>query len=149
MEEEERGGLVLNTLLAIDRGYQFSTSPAVAELTQEDALPGAQVEAAVGDGNGDGGPDHGRFDVGGHVVGAFDGVPEEGHILRYDVVEDALEVRPYVGVGIFVDRQAGGSMFDEKVQDTPDRKAFRQLGQHLLGNDVIAPGVGRKAEFFL
>ena len=43
----------------------------VSEFAEVDALPGAKVEFAVGDGDCEADAEEGAFCVGGHVVGAF------------------------------------------------------------------------------
>ena len=41
------------TLLSINRCHDAAASTVVAELAEVDALPGAEVEAAIGDGDGE------------------------------------------------------------------------------------------------
>lgn len=70
----------------------------------------------VFDGNGDGAACQGGFDMCAHVVRAFEGVDEIGGAVGNQFIEEGLEVMPYVGVGVFVDGESGGGVFDEDGQ---------------------------------
>ncbi len=74
----------------------------VAELAQVDSLPCAEVEAATGDGYGDARAYERSFGVGGHVVGAFEGVEVIWLALSDEAVENAFEVGAHVGVGVLI-----------------------------------------------
>ena len=75
----------------------------VSEFAEVDALPGAKVEFAVGDGDCEADAEEGAFCVGGHVVGAFHGVLIVGLMLFYDVVHNLLHINSHIGVGILID----------------------------------------------
>ena len=80
--------------------FQFSAS--VAEV---DALPGAKVEFAVGDGDCEADAEEGAFCVGRHVVGAFQCVLVICFPFLDHVVEDRLHVCADIGVVVLVDGQ--------------------------------------------
>ena len=63
--------------LAVNCSYQPAGAAVIAEFAQVNALPGTQVEPAVGNGNTYGRADQSGFDMGGHIIRAFNGVPEE------------------------------------------------------------------------
>ena len=56
------------------------------------------------------------LDVGGHIVGAFEGVCQERQVFRHDLVEDTLKINAHRRVGIFIDRQTGRGVLDEERQ---------------------------------
>lgn len=105
-----------NCLIPHHSHNQIPSACPVPELAQINALPNTQVEAAIGDGDGDAAANQGGFGVGGHVVVAFEGVGVEAFAFADQVVEDGGEVGLDVGVGVFVEGEAGGGVFDEKVE---------------------------------
>jgi len=71
-------------------------------LEEVDALPGAKRQLAALDGNrklrlGE----RGAY-VGGHVVGAFDGVAIEAVVLRHQPVEEAGQIVDHVRIGVLL-----------------------------------------------
>src|SRR5215210_5143427 len=77
-------------------------------LPDVEALPGAEAELAVDDGDGEGDVGERGLDVGGHVVRTLRRVGVEGIALRHQPVEPALQILPRRGIGILLDRQARG-----------------------------------------
>ncbi len=92
-----------------------AASRSSAELAKPDALPVAESEAVLSDGDEQLVGGEGHFDVCGHVVGAFDGVGEEGHAFGHDVSEVVEEVAHHGGVVVFVDEDGGRSVSQEKL----------------------------------
>lgn len=76
------------------------------EFTEIDALPRAQCQAAMGDGNREAYSQEGTFGMCRHIVGAFHGVQIERLVLLDHAVHDALHIRPYVRVGILVEGES-------------------------------------------
>ena len=74
-----------------------------AVFKQVDPLPGAKGHFAMDDGNGEAGVGEGRADVGGHVVGAFQGVAIVLARFRDEALEEVAEVEGDVGVGVLLD----------------------------------------------
>ena len=60
----------------------------VSELAQIDALPSAQVQTAVGDGDGKADTEEGAFGMGGHIVQAFHGVVIVRFVLLHQVIHN-------------------------------------------------------------
>jgi hypothetical protein len=86
-----------------------------AELAQADALPRAQAQAAVADGNHKRTAENRLFDVAGHVVGTFFLVPV-GKILRRHDIQQAIQIDKHVRIGIFVDRKRSRCVHYENMQ---------------------------------
>lgn len=88
----------------------------IVEFVEINFLLGVQVELAFGNGDSYGRVNYCCFDVGRYVIGAFNGVGEEGEVFWYYVVEDVFEVCMYIWVGIFIDGEGSGSVFDKQVK---------------------------------
>ena len=78
----------------------------MTELTQIDALPGAQVQPTVRDRDGQTHAEKRTFGMGRHVVGAFQHVVIVGFSLPDQMVQDFLHVASHVGIGIFIDGES-------------------------------------------
>ena len=75
-----------------------------------DALPGAEDQSAVGDGDAQ---VHGRqrgADVRGHVVITFASVPEKRVAIGCEAGEEAFQVTAHFRIGIFLNEQRGGGV---------------------------------------
>ncbi len=83
-----------------------------AVLEQEDALPGAELQPTVGDGDGELSLGQRAFDVGRHVVRSFVVVAVERDILWYDAMQKSIEVAPDIGRCILLDQQRRGGVRD-------------------------------------
>lgn len=88
----------------------------VAVLAEVDPLPGSEEEPASADGDGERRADQRRFDVGGHVVRAFEGV-DIGPGLWGDFVDRHFEVAADVGIGVLIDREGGGGVLNEDMEE--------------------------------
>lgn len=121
----------------------------IAELTKINPLPGAQVEPAFGNGDGHGRADHRGFDVGGHIVGALDGVGEKGEVFRHNVIENTFEVRTHIRIRILIDGEGGGGMLDKQVEHAAVGQGTLQLPLHFSSDDVVTPLESREGEFVL
>ena len=94
---------IFHISLFVNRCYDAAVAAVVAEFAEVDALPGAEVEAAIGDGDGEAYAEEGALGVGGHVVGSFHGVLVVGLVLSHEAVHDLVHVGAHVGVGILID----------------------------------------------
>ena len=84
-------------------------------FAQEDSLPGPQAQPTVAYRNRQRTAEHGCFDVGRHVVGAFNGM----HVREFlggDGIERRFEIVGDVGIGVLVDAQLGGCLQKKDVQ---------------------------------
>lgn len=86
---------------------------ALTVLPEEDALPGAEAEATVIEGDDFSRAGERHLDVAGHVVGTLVGVGEVGVVLRHEAVDEAFKVAAGGGVGVFHDNQAAAGMAAE------------------------------------
>lgn len=71
-------------------------------FAQIDSLPSPQLQSSVADGDGNAGAQQRRFDMGRHVVGAFDGV-NQWLVLGNHSVKDRFKVGSNVRVCVLVD----------------------------------------------
>ena len=96
-------GFIFRESSSIDGSHDAAVAAVVAELAEVDALPGAEGEAAVGDGDGEAHAEERALGMGGHVVGTLHGVVIVGLSLPHEAVHDLAEVGAHVGIGILVD----------------------------------------------
>jgi hypothetical protein len=107
-----------------------------AVLEEVDALPGAEDQAAVEDGDGELDLGEGGFEVGGHVVEAFV-VVNVGTVVGGDVVEVGEDVALYGGVGVLLDEERGGGVAAEDGE---------QAGVDVLVGDPVVERRGELVE---
>ena len=91
--------------LFVNRSYDTALATIVAKLAKVDTLPGAEVETAIGNGNGERGPEERALGMSRHIVGSLHRVGVVRLILLDEVVHDAAEVGAYVWIGILIDRE--------------------------------------------
>jgi hypothetical protein len=75
-----------------------------AVLEQEDALPSAELQPSVGDGDAELGLGQRALDVGRHVVRPFVIVAVERDIFWHDAMQKSTEVAPHIGRCILLDQ---------------------------------------------
>lgn len=123
----------------------------VAEFHQVDALPRAEGEAAVGDGNGERDADDGGLGVAGHVVRALVGVDKDlSLVVGDDVVESGGHVCAHVRIAVLVERDGGGRVLQEEV-DGADGVLLEggHVADNLVGDEVAAAGTGGEGKLVL
>src|SRR5436190_5532732 len=84
--------IAMKCISGADVQNQLTLAAATAMLPEVDALPGAEREAPVDDRNRQRGLRQCRFDVCGHVVGAFGVVLIERIAFRHESIQPTLEV---------------------------------------------------------
>ena len=92
----------LSLALLVYSCHDASASAVVAEFAEIDALPSAEVQSVVSDGDGEAHPKKRAFGMGGHIVGAFQNMVIISLILFYEVVHNPIHVAAHVGVVILV-----------------------------------------------
>ena len=132
--------------LFIHRCYDAAVATVVAEFAEIDALPGAEVEAATGDGYGEAYAEEGALGVGGHVVGTLHSVLVVGLVLSHEAVHNLTEVSAHVGVGILVDGQCTRGVLHEEIKQSHLWKRVGEMFQHLACDEVTSSALGREAE---
>ena len=108
-------------LFSYNCNNQFSGTAVVAELAEVDPLPGAKVQTAIGDGNGD-------ADTAQRVLRT---------ILRHEAIEDGFHIDANIRVAVLVDAQSATGMFREDGHDARLRQ-FRQLTHYLARHQMEA-----------
>lgn len=81
-----------------------------AMFPKVDALPGAESEATVLEGNGKVHAGQGAANVCGHIVGAFSSVDEKAIAVGNDARHPGFEIATDIWVGIFLDEERGRSV---------------------------------------
>lgn len=120
-----------------------SATAIVAVFTKIDALPRSQIQPPVRDRDGDRVTQHGRFQVSGHIIGAFIIVLVIRRIFGNGLIEKTLEIAPHGWIGIFIDGQAGGCVLDEHLQQpNPDLLQVRKFPLNDAGNQVKTARIG-------
>ena len=91
-------------LFPVERDNQRAAAAVVAVFAQVDALPGADVQASIGDGDRQAVSEQAAFQVRGHVVATFIRMAVVRFILRHQAIKETLEILPHRGVGILINR---------------------------------------------
>ena len=111
--------------------YQLSGTTVIAELAKVDSLPSAEVQAAIGDGDGDADTAQCRFGMGWHIVGTFQRMLVLRAILRNQAVENRFHIDTNIRVAVLVDAQSAAGVLREYVHNAGLRQ-FRQLAHYLV-----------------
>ena len=109
----------------------------IAELTQINTLPGAQIQAAVGDGYGKRYPGQARFGMTGHIVRPFVRMDVIRSILGHHPVVDSGQIGPHTRIKVFIDSQRAAGVLDKQVQHTLSGQS-RQMTEHFFRNQMKA-----------
>ena len=131
----------LSLALLVYSCHDASASAVVAEFAEIDALPSAEVESVVSDGDGEAHPKKRAFGMGGHIVGAFQNMVIISLILFYEVVHNPIHVAAHVGIGILVDGQGTRSVLDEEIEQSCLGQWW-QLGKYFAGHEVTSAVLG-------
>ena len=83
-----------------DRCHHLPCSAVIAELTEIDALPHAESQSSVGDGNVDAHARNDALSVSWHIIGPLKDVSVARHVLRHKPVENRLHVTSHVRVPV-------------------------------------------------
>lgn len=132
-------------LFSVERQDEGAAGGVVAVFAEVDTLPGSQGGSAFADGDGNAAAEHAGFHMGGHVIGAFDGM-DVGERFGDGMVHSSLEIGPHIGIGIFINGERCRGVLNEDVQQA-DFHA-RYLGDRLddsPGNEVESSG--KRGEF--
>ena len=120
---------------AYDCYYQLSGTAVIAVLAEVDTLPGAEIQASIGDRNGDADTAQCGLGVSRHVIGALQGMLILWTVLRNQTVEDGLHIHTNIRICILIDAQSATGMLRENVQDTNLRQ-FWQLAHDFTRHQV-------------
>lgn len=120
--------------LALKTEHDAALMAAGTVLPEEDALPGAKAEAAVGKRDHLGGAGKRHLDVAWHIVGAFVGVGKVGIVFRHQTVDETLEVAARGGVGVFHNDEAAARVAAKHghgalVEAGLEERLFNQVGK--------------------
>lgn len=119
-------------------------------FAQVDALPGAHIQAAVGDGDGQAVVHHRSFDMGGHIIYAFVGMPIVWLVFRYHDIHMLFKIMSYIRGGVLVYSQGSGSVTDKDMGEShPERRQFRDLVCDLMGHQMESTRFRRQSKLFL
>ena len=121
------------SLLANHRCYYATSATIIAKLAEVDALPSAQVEAAIGDGNGERYARQRALGMAGHVVATLVGVAIVGFVFAHQAVVYLLHVGTHGGVVVLVDGEGATGVLHKQIQDA--RTGQRWQLRHYLASD--------------
>ncbi len=100
--------------------HDFAAVRPVAVLEKINPLPGAKRKPALPDRHADRNRSQGRFDMGRHIIRAFQRVGDPAHRgivrRRHEAGEEHREIAPDIRIGIFLDKQRAGCVPDEDGQ---------------------------------
>ena len=133
---------------ADDGGDELTFSSVVAVFAEVDSLPDAEIEVAVGDGDGDAHAAEDGLGMGGHIVGAFEGVLVAGLVFGDEAIEDGFHIDAHIGVAVFVDGESATGVFGEEVEDASLGQSG-QLAEYFSCDQMEASRLGAECEFFL
>ena len=111
-EPEVRFGLFPN-----NRYNQFPGTTVIAVLAEVDALPSAEIQAPVSNGNGQTDTAQRGLGVSRHVIGSFQGVLVLRAVLRNQTVENGFHIYTNIRVGVLIDAQSATGMLREDVHN--------------------------------
>ena len=109
---------------------QLSGTAEVAKLTEVDALPGAEIQSAIGDGNGDADTTQCRFGVGRHIVSTLQCMFVLRTVLWNQAIKDGFHIHANIWIAVLVDTQSAAGMFREDVHNARLWQ-FGQLAHYL------------------
>ena len=104
-------------LFSNNRDDKSSCAAVVAVFVEIDALPGAEVQSTVGDGDGEAHTTQNRFCMSRHIVQSFEGVLIVRTAFGYQSVEDGLHIDTHIRVAVLVDAESATGVLGEYVDD--------------------------------
>lgn len=131
-----------------DRSHHLPCFAFVAEFTEIDTLPRAEVQSPVSNGNVDAHARNDALRMGWHVVRTFENVVIVRHILRHEPVVNCLHVSPYVRIPVLTYAQRAAGMLHEEIEQSRFRQLW-QIPKHLIGYQMEATGPRLKCKFCL
>ena len=128
--------------------HQLSGTTIIAELAKVYSLPGAEVQATIGDRDSDADTAQRGFSVSRHIVGTLQRMFVLRTILRNQTVEDSLHIHTDIRVAILVDAQSATGVLRENIHDARLRQ-LRQLAHYLARHQVKASAFRLQGYFYL
>lgn len=111
----------------------------LAMLAEIDSLPSSEPKPSLSYRQGERATDQDRFDVRGHVIRPLQGMLVVGSAFRNHLMEMAFQISTDIRIGILIDRQGGGGMLKEEVEETDlDLTDLGQCGEDFLGDQMKA-----------
>jgi hypothetical protein len=104
----------LRKLFPSDVDEEFPIAASIAVFPDVNPLPGAENKTTIDDRDLLRGISQNGADVGGHIVRAFGAVDIVSR-FRDEFGEEVGQILEHIGVGIFLDRQAGGGVAQEEM----------------------------------
>src|SRR5580698_1810349 len=136
-------------LFAVQRQCQPPRRGSIAVFAEIDSLPCSQHQSTVADGDRERRTHQRGFHVGRHVVRAFNRVLVR-KILGRQMIERGFQVAQHVRVGVLIDRERGGRLLDEDVQQADaDWFHLGQRRRHFVGDDVQSAATGLERQVAL
>lgn len=130
------------TLFADKMERDLARVRGVAMFPQVNALPRAERQASVAQGQAEVHGGERGADVRRHVVRALAGMDEERIAVGHEAVEEAFEIAAYVRVGVFLDEQRGGRVPQVQGDEPMLETTLGNPGRELSG-EIVQPATAR------
>src|SRR5262249_9334308 len=119
----------------------------IAMFAKVDSLPGAEKQSALTDRDCQTASDQGRFDVGRHVVGAFERVFVVIRPLGNEFAKMSLQIATHFRTHVLVYGKRSGRVLNEQLQHADfDLAYLRELRHDFTGDYVKATAAGLKSD---
>lgn len=124
--------------------YHFARSAIVAKFAEVDALPSAEREAPIRNGDGETHAEERGFGMRGHVVKTFHRVVVIRFAFTHEMVHNFAHIRAHIRVGILVDRECARGVLHKEVEHSHLGQRMGQMLHHLTRNEVASTALGRE-----
>ena len=115
-------------LVSLIAKYDTAAMRTCAVFPQENALPSAETEAAIDEGDHFCGPSQRHLDMARHIIRPFVGMRKIGIIIRHEAVDEALQVTTGARIGIFHNHQTTTGMTAEYANRAFAQARLKQTG---------------------
>ena len=126
-----------HSLFSYNCYYQLSCTTEIPVLAKVDTLPGAEIQTAIGDRDGDADTAKCRFGMSRHIVSPLQRMLVLRAVLRNQTVEDGFHIHANIRITVLVDAQSTTGVLRKDVHDAGLRK-FRQLAHNLARHQMEA-----------
>ena len=131
-----------------DRCHQLTYAAVVTVFAEVNTLPGAEIETALGDGNGQADTAESGLGMGWHIIAALHCMFVSRQIFGYQTIEDCFHIGAHIRVAVLIDGQSATGMLAKEVQNASLGKR-RQLAHNVSSDKMEAPRKGTKSDFNL
>ena len=110
-----------------NRHYYLPFTAVVAELTEIDALPCAEIQSPIGDRNVDAHARNDALSVSWHIIAPLKDVSVVRRILRHEPVVNRFHILSYIRIPVLTDAQRAAGVLHEKIEQSRLRQLWQML----------------------